>query len=291
MPEGPSQADAMDVGAALRDARERRSLSLDQLSRTTKISVTILRAIEQNRMDRLPDGIFLRGFLRAYAREVGLNPEDTVRRYLGQFEPVIDIIEVPKPGTDEARSEHGHAVRGAIDQDEAGRQAARVQRLVGIAVLVISLVGYYTFARWASAPPTTLPLSRPPPSAIEIARSSSPAGSSTAAAAARNEGATAGSPEPTTAVATGGDLLHVDIRPHGLCWLSATVDGTRVVYRLLQPGEPRTIEVHDEAVLQVGDPEAFAFSINGMAGRSLGPAGKAVTVHITRQNYREFLRR
>jgi hypothetical protein len=59
----------------------------------------------------------------------------------------------------------------------------------------------------------------------------------------------------------------------------------------MQPGEQQTIEVHDEVVLRVGDPAAFAFSINGMAGRSLGRAGEAATVHITKENYREFLRR
>ncbi len=59
----------------------------------------------------------------------------------------------------------------------------------------------------------------------------------------------------------------------------------------MQPGEQYTIEVHDEAVLRVGDPAAFAFSINGMEGRVLGPAGEAVTVHMTPHNYREFLRR
>lgn len=85
--------------------------------------------------------------------------------------------------------------------------------------------------------------------------------------------------------------MHVDIQPLGLCWIAATVDGTRVVYRLMRPGEQQTIEVHDEVVLRVGDPAAFTFSINGMAGRSLGPAGEAVTIHITRENYREFLRR
>ena len=281
----------MDVGAVLRDARERRGLSLDQLSRATKISATILGVIEQNRRDKLPDGIFLRGFLRAYAREVGLNPEDTVRRYLGQFEPVTNIIEVAKPGTDETRAEHGPAVRGEIDQDEAERQAARVQWLFGIVVLVISLVGYYTFARWWASAPTALPVARPPASAIEIARSSSSAGSSTATAAARREAATIGSRELPRAVGTEADLLHVDIRPQGLCWLSATVDGTRIVYRLMQPGEQQTIEVHDEVVLRVGDSAAFAFSINGMAGRSLGRAGEAATVHITKENYREFLHR
>jgi len=85
--------------------------------------------------------------------------------------------------------------------------------------------------------------------------------------------------------------LHLDIQAQGLCWLSATVDGTRDVYRLMQPGEQHTIEVHDEAVLHVGDPAAFAFSINGGAGRVLGRLGEAVTVRITPQNYREFLRR
>jgi transcriptional regulator with XRE-family HTH domain len=137
MPEGPSQADAMDVGAALRDAREQRGLSLDQLSHATKISITILRAIEHNRMDKLPHRIFLRGFLRAYAGEVGLNPED--RRYLGQCEPVTNILEVAKPDSDGARAEHGPAVRGEI----AERQPARVPWLLGAVVLVISLVGYY----------------------------------------------------------------------------------------------------------------------------------------------------
>ena len=76
----------MDVGAALREARERRGISLEELARTTKIGVATLRALERNQVDHLPGGIFLRGFLRAYARQVELDPEDTVRRYLAQFE-------------------------------------------------------------------------------------------------------------------------------------------------------------------------------------------------------------
>lgn len=280
----------MDVGAALRDARERRGLSLDQLSHATKISVTILGAIESNRIDKLPGGIFTRGFLRAYAREVGLDPEDTIQRYLREREPVTDIVEVARPGTDEARPGHAPAVRGEMDRDEAERRPVRVQWLLGAVVLVISLVGYYTFAWWrAPASRTALPVPRPA-DAIDITRPSSPAASPRADGATRRETATAGSREPTRAVAADG-VLHVDIRPQGLCWLAASSDGTRVVYRLMQPGEQQTIEVHDEVVLRVGDPAAFAFSINGMSGRSLGRAGEAVTVHITTQNYREFLDR
>ncbi|MGH9382854.1 MAG: helix-turn-helix domain-containing protein [Vicinamibacterales bacterium] len=49
------------AGAALRDAREQRGLSLDQLAQATKIRVTTLQAIETNRREKLPEAIFLRG--------------------------------------------------------------------------------------------------------------------------------------------------------------------------------------------------------------------------------------
>ena len=74
----------MDVGAELREARERRGISLEELARITKIGVATLRALERNQVDHLPGGIFLRGFLRAYARQVELDQEDTVRRYLAR---------------------------------------------------------------------------------------------------------------------------------------------------------------------------------------------------------------
>ena len=54
----------MDVGAELREARERRGISLEELARITKIGVATLRALERNQVDYLPGGIFLRGFLR-----------------------------------------------------------------------------------------------------------------------------------------------------------------------------------------------------------------------------------
>src|SRR5918997_836771 len=77
----------MDVGSTLRRARTRKGLTLEQLARATKISVSALDALETNDLDRLPATIYLRGFLRAYAREVGLDPQETVEDYLEQFEP------------------------------------------------------------------------------------------------------------------------------------------------------------------------------------------------------------
>lgn len=273
----------MNVGEALRDAREQRGLSLDQLANATKIRVKTLQAIETNQRQNLPEAIFLRGFVRAYAREVGVNPEDTVRQYLAQFDPVSHRVESAQAATDKIRAELPPGVGGEAERDAAHRRVTRVQWL-GLAMLVIGVAIYSTTAWWrASAPPLAV--------AIETPKSASHVGVPMAAAPLRADAATAGSSESTAAGTSRSDLLQLDIQAQGLCWLSAAVEGTRVVHRLLQPGEHQTIEVHDEAVLRVGDPAAFAFSINGVPGRSLGRAGEAVTVHITRENYRDFLRR
>jgi len=69
-------------GEKLRQRREQRGLSLDAISNTTKISTRMLRAIEEEHFDQLPGGVFNKGFVRAYARHVGLNEEETVGEYL-----------------------------------------------------------------------------------------------------------------------------------------------------------------------------------------------------------------
>jgi len=69
-------------GEKLRQQREQRGISLDAISATTKISNRMLRAIEDERFDQLPGGVFNKGFVRAYARQVGLDEEEAVADYL-----------------------------------------------------------------------------------------------------------------------------------------------------------------------------------------------------------------
>src|SRR5262249_59570780 len=72
-------------GAKLRDARERRGVSLRQIANATKISVAALEALERDDISRLPGGIFSRAFVRSYAIEVGLDPEATIQDFIAQF--------------------------------------------------------------------------------------------------------------------------------------------------------------------------------------------------------------
>ncbi len=74
-----------DFGVKMRHLREERGVSLRQIADVTRISVSVLEALERNDISRLPGGIFSRAFVRSYAIEVGLDPEQTVRDFLVQF--------------------------------------------------------------------------------------------------------------------------------------------------------------------------------------------------------------
>ena len=69
-------------GEKLRKRREQRGLELDAISSTTKISIRMLRALEDEHFDQLPGGVFNKGFVRAYARQIGLDEEEAVADYL-----------------------------------------------------------------------------------------------------------------------------------------------------------------------------------------------------------------
>lgn len=84
---------AEDLGAALRHHREAAHRTLRELADATKLGVRTLDALERNHVEKLPPGIFRRAVVRAYAREVGLDPEDTLRVFLARHPD-----DLPPPG-------------------------------------------------------------------------------------------------------------------------------------------------------------------------------------------------
>ena len=126
-----------DFGGKLRQARERRGLSLRQIANSTKITASSLEALERNDISKLPGGIFSRAFVRSYAVEVGLNPDDTVREFLERFgqgsQPSAEAGAVAAPIPEHERTYH----------DEQ-RKAARTLAIIGVTVLLVVVVGVFT---------------------------------------------------------------------------------------------------------------------------------------------------
>ncbi|HUP25639.1 MAG TPA: helix-turn-helix domain-containing protein [Thermoanaerobaculia bacterium] len=76
------EAETGSFGAWLRRQREVREISLREIAESSRISLRYLEAFEQDRFDLLPAPLFAKGFLREYAKFVGLDPDEVVNYYL-----------------------------------------------------------------------------------------------------------------------------------------------------------------------------------------------------------------
>jgi cytoskeletal protein RodZ len=73
--------DLADFGRYLSQQRELRGLSCDDVSRVTKIPLTLVVALESGHAERLPARVFVLNYVRAYAQVIGLAPEEAVLRF------------------------------------------------------------------------------------------------------------------------------------------------------------------------------------------------------------------
>lgn len=247
-----------DFGSTLKAARERRGVSLRHIANATKISVGALEALERNDISRLPGGIYGRAFVRSYALEVGLDPEKTIEQFIAEF-PQTSVTAGHHAAEQQEHEEEAH--------DSNQRTATTFVRLIVISVVVIGGLVYYGTRR------STTPA--PVPSAAQPSRAQ----------------AGVPSPSPTTAgaEAASGERVAVALIATGPCWVSAIVDGQRVVARELQTGERMAFDAASSVVLTAGDSGAISVTINGEEARRLGTPGQLVTVRVTPDNFKEYL--
>lgn len=69
------------VGQFLREQREERGMSVEEISRATRVPVSSVERIESDRFDELPGEVFVRGFLKSYARALGVAGDEVLARY------------------------------------------------------------------------------------------------------------------------------------------------------------------------------------------------------------------
>ncbi len=109
------------LGEYLRENREAKGITLEEIEQVSNISVTHLRALEEGQVHLLPAQTFTVGFLRQYARCLGLDPEDVVLRYRTA-----------------AQHEGGHPRDRSIEK--VGRGRRRSIWILGASLLVLGLL-------------------------------------------------------------------------------------------------------------------------------------------------------
>jgi cytoskeleton protein RodZ len=296
-----------DFGSRLRGARERKGVSLREIANRTKISVAVLEALERNDITRLPGGIFSRAFVRAYASEVGLDPEAAIQEFVAQF-PHDSVVA-------------GHSTADPIEDNVAlesdRRMASNVLWMVLVCVPLAGVVLYLSTMNRATpvdmtpAPPVTAPAATAPapdvkPPAAPAVESSVPpveatAGSTPPRAATTRSVSDSAPPAPTSMTSSSrsaapsdappaaADRLVVGLSARRTVYVSIVADGRTVLSRLLQPGERTHVDVARELTLTAGDAAALSMTLNGAEARALGKAGEVVSTRVTLANFKDYL--
>ena len=122
-----------EFGEKFRKEREKKGISLDDVSNVTKISSRMLLAIEQEHFDQLPGGVFNKGFIRAYAKHLGMNDEEAVNGYLACMRQAqIDAQEAWQPDRSTDRRTNPDRRSPAASHTSASSQQTEVEELPGL---------------------------------------------------------------------------------------------------------------------------------------------------------------
>jgi cytoskeletal protein RodZ len=121
-------------GEHLRREREMRGISLDEICSATRIGTRFLEALENERWEQLPGGIFNRGFVRAVAHHLGLDEENLIAEYM--------------LATGDRATNSSSVVRASAMPEPRGQWFAWVLALIVIAGLVFG--GVYGWRRYAA---------------------------------------------------------------------------------------------------------------------------------------------
>ena len=267
------------IGARLKEARLARGTTLQQIAAATKISVPALEAIEREDIARLPGGIFLRSFVRAYATEVGLDADDIVREFVRLCPEASSLSDV-------------EAV--AAVAEASGRRATRGGlALVGVAVVTLVAVGAWaagTSLGWFGStlgPEERLAAEEAPAPAVlpaEDVAVAGPVGFRPAADLVLEQRVTS----PGAAAREPGSP-RLAIHPTARCWVRVTIGGVVRFSREMQAGEREEFELTAPILVEVGNAGAFEFSIDDTPGRPLGHVGQVVRARIDPERVDEFL--
>lgn len=126
-----------ELGQRLRETREQKQISLEDLQRTTKIQKRYLKAIEEGRFETLPGLFYARAFVKTYAEAVGIDHEQLFDEFKHELpNPQKEIEDLP------SRSERSNRTKGPLPADRS-KATSMFPMLIGLAFLIVVAVGIW----------------------------------------------------------------------------------------------------------------------------------------------------
>ncbi len=273
-------------GEKLRRERELREITLEEVATATKIGTRSLRALEEEKFDRLPGGVFNRGFVRAYARYVGIDED----------EAVMDFLEASKEAEPESKELNKIAVIAKQVESSRAREPGARRRgamafactLLAVLVLAgVALAGWPYLEKWRHENPaqgklaklqslyqqvqaatkTSTPSNAAAPNAVQSGAEIKPAGPVASPVSTES---------PTAAPASKEISLVVSAKQRS--WIEVTADGKVVMRGTIDPDSSnqaeRTFTARTQLVLVTGNPNGIELTFNGRPFKIDGPMNR-----------------
>jgi len=249
-------------GEELRREREIRGISLKEISDATKISRRFLEALERNDHRTLPAPVFTRGFVREYARYVGLSAEEMVNRY--NFAAANDD-RIEKPPTVAKYPET--PVRDITPKPAPKRGIpptyARVDRNVLASLLI--LLALASVAYWA----------------VQFKRKEREAEAAATAIAAPPAKALATPVIEPPALLPDDSVLRMTMAATADSWVELEADGKTVMSDVIRAGQQQNFEAREQfRFRKIGNASGLSLRLNGTSIPPLGGDGEVVRNRI-----------
>jgi cytoskeletal protein RodZ len=260
----------LELGTSFRKSRASLNLSIEIIAAETRINPRFLEAIENERFDLLPGGIFNRGFIRAYAVRLGLDPEEAILGYEKLF----------------------RAVEGEPVQQETERIRGKTTKIpvyyVALAGLLILVVVFYFLTRHkehpltATNPPVAEPAAIPPsePSPAEVPAPETIAAGGLVSVPTPETPPAKPAPVPASSPSNASVVIELEVREES--WFKLSSDGSEVVNsEVLRPGTTRRYTAATSMNVSIGNAAGVALRVNGKPVSSLGHTGQVRNITIT----------
>ncbi len=291
-------------GERMQREREMRGVTLEEISESTKISSRCLQALEEEEFDKLPGGIFNKGFVRAYARHLGIDEDQAVADFVlasgGEKEQPLPDPPEPRAVTLGQRAE-GHPNWRAIALLVVLLVTA-VAALWKLGPSAVHLVAAELTARLNPEPAATspahaspAPVSGTPQITPEVAATPLPPPPATTkksmakakAVAVAASGPATAAPATAPAVAAApsrqapaSDFV-VQIRATQDAWVQIVADGKLMSEGVLVPPAEKRVRAAKEVVIKTGNAAGVEVSFNGQPLPPLGEENQMATVTLT----------
>ncbi|WP_455245131.1 RodZ domain-containing protein [Petrachloros mirabilis] len=300
------------IGEFFRQVRETKGLTIEEVASKTRIRVDFVRALEEGNFAKLPDQVFARGFVRSYARSLGLDEEDAIHRF------------IQSAGAFYEKQDERERLKARQAEEERKRRANRKAVVIAIGIAILTLVVLLSREQssllvrrtTSELPPSVQKRDVKPSSDIQqTPASSEERGRGSVAKGKGEKTSVASTPQPDSGQTreSGGALpsssktqeaslpipppvgtesivdgisgagassaeepLRLDLEATELSWVVLQIDGGSPQEALLRPGEKAKWEAQEQFVITLGNAGGVKAELNGKPQKPFGPSGKVV---------------